>query len=136
MFFGLGWAEVLVIGLVAFFVFGPERLPGMARDAARLIRQLREMAQNVGDDLKQHIPDKDGFGMDEFREVRDEFRDLRDLNPRRVVSQALFDDGTDGQAAAAATALATTAVVAPAAAAGFARLAPNGENPAYDVDAT
>src|ERR1700750_2830281 len=109
MFFGLGWAEVLVIGLVAFFVFGPERLPGMARDAARVIRQLREMAQGVGDDLKQHIPDKDGFGLEEFREVRDEFRDLRDLNPTRMVGKALFDDGTEGQVAAAASALATTA---------------------------
>lgn len=130
-FFGLGWAEILVIGLVAFFVFGPERLPTMARDAARLIRQLREMAQGVGDDLKQHMPDKDGFGLEEFRDVRDEFRDLRDLNPKRMMSKALFDDGAVGQEVAATTALATTAV-----ATSVARAPQPGGVPSYDVDAT
>jgi sec-independent protein translocase protein TatB len=128
MFFGLGWAEVLVIGLVAFFVFGPERLPGMARDAARLIRQLREMAQGVGDDLKQHMPEKDGYGLEEFREVRDEFRDLRDLNPKRMVTKAFFDDGTEGQAVAATGALAT--------ATNASRAPIPGASPSYDVDAT
>lgn len=132
--FGLGWAEILVVGLVAFFVFGPERMPGMARDAARIMRQLREMAQGVGDDLKQHMPERDGFDLADFREVRDEFRDLRDLHPRHVVSRALFDDGAAGQSAAATTALATTSVggVARTRGAEFAA----GGAPCYDVDAT
>jgi sec-independent protein translocase protein TatB len=130
MFFGMGWAELLVCGLVAFFVFGPERMPAMARDAARLVRQLRQMAQGVSDDLKQHMPDKDGFGLEDFREVRDEFRDLRDLHPKRMVTRALFDDDASGLPATSTATLAAsrTAHTRP-------DLAP-GEVPPYDIDAT
>ncbi len=119
--FGMGWPELLVIGVVAFFVLGPERLPNAARDAARMIRQLRTMAQGMSEDLKAHMPEKDGFGLDDFREVRDEFRDLRDLHPRRLVSKALLDEGDEPAEPTVTTAGRT--------------LTP-GAVPPYDVDAT
>lgn len=34
--FGIGWAELLVIGVVALLVVGPEKLPEAARAAGRI----------------------------------------------------------------------------------------------------
>jgi hypothetical protein len=36
VFNGLGWPETATLLTLALFVFGPERLPAVARDAGRL----------------------------------------------------------------------------------------------------
>lgn len=43
---GIGFGEMIVIALVAIFVVGPDRLPGAARSAGRLVRQLRQLRQD------------------------------------------------------------------------------------------
>ena len=45
MFGNLGWEEVLLLAVIGLVVFGPDRLPKAAADAARLLRQLRSMAR-------------------------------------------------------------------------------------------
>jgi hypothetical protein len=42
--FNVGPLELIVLAFVGIVVLGPDRLPGIARDAARLIRTLREVA--------------------------------------------------------------------------------------------
>ena len=78
MFGQLGWGEILVILLVGLFVFGPERLPGVARDAGKMLRQLRSMANGVRDDIRSELGP----------EVAD--LDLASLNPRTFVAKHLF----------------------------------------------
>ncbi|MEO5350881.1 MAG: Sec-independent protein translocase protein TatB [Magnetococcus sp. YQC-3] len=39
----MGWAEVLVIAVVALLAVGPEKLPEVAQGLARLIRQTRRI---------------------------------------------------------------------------------------------
>ena len=34
MFNNLGWGEIVFIAVIALFIFGPERLPHIAKDAA------------------------------------------------------------------------------------------------------
>ncbi|HEV7208526.1 MAG TPA: twin-arginine translocase TatA/TatE family subunit [Mycobacteriales bacterium] len=122
---GFNWPELLVIGLVGFFVFGPERLPVKIREATLMLRKLRDMAQSATDDLKAQLPDGDDLGLSDLRE-------LRELHPRRIMSRALFDDEP-------ATVNPTPAVGVEAAASG-ASAAPMavvvGAVPPYDVDAT
>ena len=120
MIFGLGWGELLVIGLVGFFIFGPERLPTIARDAARGIRTLRGHADTLTQDLRKDLPNAAELGLDDLRE-------LRDLHPRRLVTRALFDDDDDDGPVAGQPA-------APARAAG--RRYVEGAAPPWDVDAT
>jgi sec-independent protein translocase protein TatB len=110
MFNHIGWGELIVLAVVGLIVFGPDRLPKAAADAARLLRQLRGMARNATADLKAEL----GPEMADL--------DLASLHPRRIVQSALFDDDEDEVAAAA-----------PAA-----RPAPllPGERPPYDPDAT
>jgi sec-independent protein translocase protein TatB len=61
-------------------VLGPDRLPGLAKDAARLLRSLRDMATGARQQLRDELGP-------EFADV-----DLRNLNPRAVVAKAVFGD--------------------------------------------
>lgn len=82
--FGLGLPELLIIGLVAFVIFGPERLPTLARDAGRMLRQLKAMADNASSELRSQIPNAGDYGLDDVQS-------LSDLHPKRVLTRALFD---------------------------------------------
>jgi sec-independent protein translocase protein TatB len=80
--FNIGPMELLVLALVGLVVLGPDRLPGLARDAARLLRNLREMATGAREQLRDELGP-------EFADV-----DLRNLNPRTAVQRAIFGDET------------------------------------------
>ena len=43
----LGFMEMLVVGVVALIVFGPQRLPDIARTVGRFLHQMRQMASDV-----------------------------------------------------------------------------------------
>ena len=74
MFNSLGWPEIAVLLVVGLFVFGPDRLPGMAAQAGRTLRSFRSYARGIRDDLA------DDLGP-ELREVN-----LRTLqNPRTLL---------------------------------------------------
>jgi sec-independent protein translocase protein TatB len=79
----LGWPELAVILLLALFVFGPERLPGIAQEAGRGLRQLRQYLRGMTDDLKTELGP----------EVGD--LDLASLHPKTFVKKHLWDDEQD-----------------------------------------
>ncbi len=81
--FNVGPMEMLVLAIVAVVVVGPERLPKLARDAAQLIRSLREMATGAREQLRDELGP-------EFADV-----DLRNLNPRTALTRAVFGDEDD-----------------------------------------
>lgn len=82
--FGVGLTELAVIAFVAVLVFGPDKLPELARQAGQLVRQLRRFATSARDELRS--------------ELGPEFSDLEltDLNPRNIVrkhiAEALADE--------------------------------------------
>jgi sec-independent protein translocase protein TatB len=78
--FNIGPLELMVLAIVGLVVLGPDRLPGMARDAARLIRSLRDMATGAREQLRDELGP-------EFADM-----DLRNLNPRTAVQRAVFGD--------------------------------------------
>jgi sec-independent protein translocase protein TatB len=80
---GLGWPETAVLLLLGLFVFGPERLPGIAQDAGRALRRMRTYLKGMGDDLKAELGP----------EVGD--LDLRSLHPREFVRKHLLEDDED-----------------------------------------
>ena len=81
--FNVGPLELVVLALVAIVVFGPERLPQLARDAAQLIRGLREVAKGAQTQLRDELGP-------EFADV-----DLRNLHPRTALRRALLGDDLD-----------------------------------------
>jgi sec-independent protein translocase protein TatA len=47
-----GPAEMLVIGVFALLVFGPQKLPEMARQFGRAIREFKKATSELTDELK------------------------------------------------------------------------------------
>ncbi len=45
--FGIGFPELLFIFVIALMVFGPRRLPEMARQAGKIVAELRKMSQTL-----------------------------------------------------------------------------------------
>jgi sec-independent protein translocase protein TatB len=80
VFGSLGWLEIGVLLVVALLVFGPDKLPSVARDAARLLRELRRMAQGARTQLKSELGP-------EFADF-----DFDTLNPRTFVRKHLLED--------------------------------------------
>lgn len=78
--FDMGAPELLVLGILAIIVFGPDRLPGIARKAAKAISYVRQMAGTAQSQLKSELGP-------EFDDL-----DFRDLNPKTFVQKHLFSD--------------------------------------------
>jgi sec-independent protein translocase protein TatB len=70
----------MVLLLLGLFLFGPERLPGLAEDAGKMLRRLRRYAK----DMTQELRDELGPDMADL--------DLRSLHPREIVRRNLFED--------------------------------------------
>jgi Tat protein translocase TatB subunit len=50
--FGIGFPQIMLILVIALIVFGPERLPGMARQAGRYVNELRRMTQDARGEIQ------------------------------------------------------------------------------------
>ena len=116
MFFDLSFTKLLVLAVIAVVIFGPERLPKVAAQAGRALRELRRIADGATRDLRE------GLGP-EFSEF-----DVTDLHPRNFVRKHLMD-GFDDPVADQPGPLVTEPSVAQT------TLAPE-ENPPYDAEAT
>ncbi|HET9112607.1 MAG TPA: Sec-independent protein translocase protein TatB [Burkholderiales bacterium] len=53
--FGVGFSELLLIGIVALVVIGPERLPKVARTAGLLLGRLQRYVATVKADISQEM---------------------------------------------------------------------------------
>lgn len=152
MFTNVGWSELLVLGIVALVVLGPERLPEAARWLASMIRKVKEFAGNA----QQQLKDDYGTDFEEFSEPLKQLNELRGLSPRAMVTKHLLDGddslftgnfdaaapaggaavaGTPSGAPAAAGPRRTTAPQPPAEPAPQAQPAP-ADGPLWDSDAT
>lgn len=81
--------ELVVLGFVALIVIGPEKLPGHAREAARMLRNLRDMANGAKGQFRQELGP-------EFADLNlDALRELRALNPKSALMKVLFDGDSD-----------------------------------------
>ncbi|HZD37774.1 MAG TPA: twin-arginine translocase TatA/TatE family subunit [Actinomycetes bacterium] len=82
--FNVGIGEIAVIVLVCLIVFGPERLPQMARQVGRFLGQLRLTTQSALDQLKNEADLKD-INLPDLRvgslrsQARDYVRELLDV---------------------------------------------------------
>jgi sec-independent protein translocase protein TatA len=55
----IGPLEILIVAAIALIVFGPEKLPGIARSVGRAASELRRMATDVTDEFKSGLDDED-----------------------------------------------------------------------------
>jgi sec-independent protein translocase protein TatB len=110
--FDVGLAELAVIALVAIFVFGPDRLPELAKQAGAMLRKARDFANSARDELRDELGP-------EFSDL-----ELRDLDPRTIVRKHIMEAMEDAEGEQAATRTKGK------------RPLDDGEIPPYDSDAT
>ena len=53
--FGLGWAEIGVIGVIALFLLGPERLAPLAKDIGKASGGLKEVADSFQEGISEGV---------------------------------------------------------------------------------
>jgi sec-independent protein translocase protein TatB len=75
----LNWSEILVLAAFAVILFGPEKLPELARKTARVLNYLRNIANDAQGRLREELGP-------EFADL-----DLATLNPKALVTQHLLD---------------------------------------------
>ena len=63
--FDIAFSELLVIGVIALIVIGPEKLPRMARTLGHLAGRLQRYVSDVKADINREIE------LDELRKMRD-----------------------------------------------------------------
>jgi sec-independent protein translocase protein TatB len=109
--FGIGFPELAVIAFVALLVLGPDKLPVLAKQAAGVVRRMRDVATNARDELRTEL----GPAYSDL--------ELRDLDPRTIVRKHVIEAMEDAEAESSPERLGLRPLGA-------------GEIPPYDVEAT
>lgn len=76
--FDVGFSELIVIGVVALLVLGPERMPKLARDVGRWIGRARRYVNRVREEIDREVE------LGELRRLRDEI----EAKAREVAGEA------------------------------------------------
>ncbi len=71
--FDVGFSEMLLVALIALLVFGPDRLPRVAREVALWIRKVRIMASSVKQEIDRELQ------LQELKETLEQQRREMDL---------------------------------------------------------
>ena len=109
--FGVGLPELALIAFVAVLVFGPDRLPELARQAGQMVRKVRTFANSARDELRDELGP-------EYADL-----ELRDLDPRTIVRKHIIEAMEDGEEDSRPRSRGQRPLA-------------KGELPPYDVDAT
>ena len=73
-FLGVGPMELALVAVIAVIVLGPERIPEVAVQVARVVRSLRGFATDATSGLRKELDEL----TKEYDDLHKEFRDLRD----------------------------------------------------------
>jgi len=79
MFFDIGAGELLGLAILAMILVGPERLPKIAVEAAKLLKKLRTLSETATAELKQNL----GPGFENLQP--------KDLHPKSFIKKQLAD---------------------------------------------
>ena len=77
MFFDIGAGELLGLAVLAMILVGPERLPKVAVEAAKMMKKLRALSQTATAELKENL----GPGFENLQPA--------DLHPKTFVKKQL-----------------------------------------------
>ncbi|NLF25289.1 MAG: twin-arginine translocase subunit TatB [Deltaproteobacteria bacterium] len=66
--FGISFAELVVIFMVALLLFGPHKLPEIARTLGEAFAQLRKSTEHIREEFQREL----AAPTEEFRKIADE----------------------------------------------------------------
>jgi Tat protein translocase TatB subunit len=70
--FGIGFWELVIIAFVALLVLGPEKLPDVARQLGRGLRELKRTAADLQDSIQEAV-----YSAEDEQRARDAKPELR-----------------------------------------------------------
>ena len=77
--FNIGGGELIGLLILGMILIGPDRMPSVAADAARLLVKLKNMAQTATNELKENL----GPGYEDLQ--------VKDLNPKAFIKKHMGD---------------------------------------------
>ena len=77
MFFDFGAGELIGLAILGMVLVGPDKLPGLAVQAAKLIKKARTLATSATNELKENL----GPGFEDLKPA--------DLNPKTFVKKQI-----------------------------------------------
>jgi sec-independent protein translocase protein TatB len=77
--FNIGGGEIIGLLVLGMILIGPDRIPSVAADAARLLVKLKNMAQTATNELKENL----GPGYEDLQ--------VKDLNPKTFIKKHMGD---------------------------------------------
>jgi sec-independent protein translocase protein TatB len=118
VFNNIGWGEIAFIAVIALFIFGPERLPHVAKEAAEGLKKVRRAMTGVREQVNESL----GDDLAQLRDI-----DLRQYHPKTFIRNQLLidDDPPPARTGSTASAVYTTG-----------RSRDRGTPPPFDSDAT
>jgi sec-independent protein translocase protein TatB len=75
--FNIGAGEFLTLALLALVLIGPDKLPTVAIDAARMLKKVRRLAQSATAELRENM----GPGFEDLQ--------VEDLHPKKLIAKQL-----------------------------------------------
>ena len=75
--FDSGFLELLIIGIIALLVVGPERLPGVASQAGKMLGKMKAFIANTREDIEKEIRADEIQSM--LAQQKEEISELRDM---------------------------------------------------------
>ncbi len=89
--FDSGFLELLIIGIITLMVVGPERLPGVATKAGRMIGKMKAFVATTREDIEKELRADELQNM--LVKQKEEISELRDMmqNTKDDVSQQMND---------------------------------------------
>lgn len=86
--FDFAWSELALIGVVALIAIGPKDMPLAIKTVTQFIRKARGMAAEFQTHVEDLVKEAD------LHEVRDQIRDLRNLDLRGAIEKHVDPDGS------------------------------------------
>lgn len=92
-FLGIGYQELLLVLVLLLVVVGPERLPGMAYQIGRAVRQMQGYARAVRDEFKDEIDYLD----DQYKTLKGQVDDVQNIvrTEQQKLNSELRDSSTE-----------------------------------------
>lgn len=84
--FGIGAGEFVALIVLGFVLVGPDRLPHVASDAAKMVKRLKNMANSATEELRENL----GPGFEDLQ--------VTDLHPKKFIAKTLantLDDSAE-----------------------------------------
>lgn len=87
-FAGINGSEFIVLSILALILVGPEKLPEYTRKLANIVKELRRIAEEAKEELREEIG-SEAADLDWHK------LDLRQYDPRRIIQEAMAEEFGD-----------------------------------------